>query len=311
MAKNYYGHAYAVVLTFLLTLSIAACRDEDKNRFQGYVEGEYVYVATSLAGRLDKLMVSRGQAVAANAPLFELEHENETAGVQQARAQLGDLETGKREPELDVLRDQLQQAITAGQLSATQAARDERQYKVGAVSKAQLDSSRSADTSARAHVQELRNQIKTGELPSRVEQIHAAEAALVQAEWKLSQKSANAVQAALVFDTLFVEGEWVPAGTPVVSLLPPGNIKVRFFVPEKTVGRLKAGQSAIVRCDGCAKEVPVRITYISPESEFTPPVIYSNETRSKLVFMIEARPNRVEDAPLLHPGQPVEVRVNE
>ena len=304
------GRSGKTALSCLLALSLTTCGDNDKNSFQGYIEGEYVYVATSVAGRLDKLMVSRGQTVGANTPLFILEHENETAGVQQAKAQLEDLKTGKRKEELDVLRDQLEQAITAENLSATQLTRDEKQYKVDAISKAQLDSSRSTHESAKAHVEELRNQLKTGELPSRVEQIRAAEAALAQAEWKLSQKSASAAQAALVFDTLFVEGEWVPAGTPVVSLLPPGNIKVRFFVPEEMVGRLKARQAATVHCDGCAKEVPVRITYISPESEFTPPVIYSNETRSKLVFMIEARP-KVEDAPLLHPGQPVEVHVNE
>jgi HlyD family secretion protein len=263
-----------------------------------------------VAGRLDKLMVSRGQAVEVNAPLFELEHENEAAEVQRAKAQLEDLKTGKRKEELDVLRDQLAQAITAENLSATQAVRDEKQYKVSAISKAQLDTSRSTHTGAMSHVEELRNQLRTGELPSRPEQIRAAEAALAQAEWKLSQKSASAALAALVFDTLFVEGEWVPAGTPVVSLLPPGNIKVRFFVPEETVGKLKAGQAAIVHCDGCTKDIPVLITYISPQSEFTPPVIYSNETRSKLVFMIEARP-KAGDATLLHPGQPVEVRVNE
>jgi len=299
-----------VALAFLLTLSLTSCEDDDKNRFQGYAEGEYVYVATSVAGRLDKLMVSRGQTVGANAPLFELEHENETAEVQQAKAQVEDLETGKRKPELDVLRDQLTQAVTAANLSTTQLARDEQQYKANAISKAQLDTSRSTYSSAKAHVDELRNQLKTGELPARDKQIRAAEAALAQAEWRLSQKSANAAQSALVFDTLFVEGEWVPAGTPVVSLLPPGNIKVRFFVSEETVGRLKAAQAITIHCDGCAKEVPAQINYISPESEFTPPIIYSNETRSKLVFMIEARP-KVGDAELLHPGQPVEVRVNE
>ncbi len=306
----FYGCSCKVALAFLLALSFTSCDDDNKNRFQGYAEGEYVYVATSAAGRLDKLMVSRGQTVEANAPLFELEHENEAAEVQQAKAQLGDLETGKRKPEIDVLSAQLEQAITTENLSATQVARDEKQYKIGAISKAQLDASRSAHMGARSHVVELRNQLKTGELPGRKEQIRAAVAALAQAEWKLAQKSASTAQAALVFDTLFVEGEWVPAGTPVVSLLPPGNIKVRFFVPEETVGKLKAGQNATVHCDGCGKDVPVQITYISPEPEFTPPVIYSNETRSKLVFMIEARP-KLEDATFLHPGQPVEVHVNE
>jgi len=304
------GRSFRAALTFLLALSLTSCNDDSKNRFQGYAEGEYVYVATSVAGRLDKLMVSRGQTVEANAPLFALEHENETAEVEQAKAQLGDLETGKRQPEIDVLRDQLEQAITAEHLSATQAARDEKQYTIGAISKSQLDTSRSTHKRDKDHVDESRNQLKTGQLPAREKQIRAAVAALAQAQWKLSQKSASAGQAALVFDTLFVEGEWVPAGTPVVSLLPPSNIKVRFFVPEETLGRLKTGQAVTIHCDGCAKEVPAQIAYISPEPEFTPPVIYSNETRSKLVFMIEAMP-RAEDATLLHPGQPVEVRLNE
>jgi HlyD family secretion protein len=293
-----------------MVLSLTSCNDDDKSHFQGYAEGEYVYVATSVAGRLDKLAVSRGETVASNAPLFELEHANETAEVQQAKAQLEDLQTGKRKEEIDVLQAQLEQAITAERLSATQVARDEEQHNIGAISQAQLDTSASTHNRDKEHVDELRNQLKTGELPARADQIRAAEATLAQAQWRLSQKSASAGQAALVFDTLFVPGEWVPAGTPVVSLLPPGNIKVRFFLPEKTVGALKAGQAVTIHCDGCAKDVPAQITYISPEPEFTPPVIYSNEARSKLVFMTEARP-RGEDANLLHPGQPIEVHVNE
>jgi len=100
-------------------------------------------------------------------------------------------------------------------------------------------------------------------------------------------------------------GEWVPAGSPVVSLLPPGNIKVRFFVPETVVGALKVGQQATLRCDGCGDPIPVHIDYVSNQAEYTPPVIYSRESRSKLVYMVEARPTP-EAATRLHPGQPVE-----
>ena len=77
-------------------------------------------------------------------------------------------------------------------------------------------------------------------------------------------------------------------------------------VPEAVVGSLKNGQSIQIRCDGCAAPVAAQITYVSNEAEFTPPVIYSNETRRKLVFLIEARPS-TDDAPKLRPGQPVEV----
>jgi HlyD family secretion protein len=109
-----------------------------------------------------------------------------------------------------------------------------------------------------------------------------------------------------VTDTLYVQGEWVPAGSPVVALLPPANIKVRFFVPEKILGSVKTGQAVSVRCDGCEKPISAHISYISPQAEYTPPVIYSRENRAKLVFLVEARPAPVEAAEL-HPGQPVEV----
>jgi HlyD family secretion protein len=137
-------------------------------------------------------------------------------------------------------------------------------------------------------------------------QVEAARAALSQSTWRLDQKRIAAVQAGLVVDTLYREGEWVPPGSPVVRMLPPQNVKVRFFVPEPVVGGLKLGRSVAVRCDGCPAEVPAAVSYISNEPEYTPPVIYSNETRAKLVFMIEARPT-VENAERLRPGQPVAV----
>ena len=129
---------------------------------------------------------------------------------------------------------------------------------------------------------------------------------MAQADWKLAQKARRAPQAGLVQDTFFVQGEWVPAGKPVVSLLPPGNIKVRFFVPETVVGQLHTGQGVKVSCDGCAAPIAATVSYISPKSEFTPPVIYSKESRAKLVFMIEAVPGAA-DATKLKPGQPLDV----
>ena len=103
-------------------------------------------------------------------------------------------------------------------------------------------------------------------------------------------------------------GEWVPAGNPVVQMLPPQNLKVRFFVPEAAIASLAPGRTIAIHCDGCAADVPARITYVSREAEYTPPVIYSNESRTKLVFMVEARP-ALAAAPKLQPGQPVAVRV--
>ncbi len=151
-------------------------------------------------------------------------------------------------------------------------------------------------------------------LASRPDQVAAAQATLVatqeqlaQAEWRLAQKSQRAPRAALVADTLYTAGEWVQAGAPVVSLLPPENIKLRFFVPEQRIASLKFGQQVTVSCDGCAP-LKAKITFVSPQAEYTAPLIYSKENRASLVFLVEARPEPA-DAVRLHPGQPVEIKL--
>ena len=137
-------------------------------------------------------------------------------------------------------------------------------------------------------------------------QVAAARAALEQAEWRLAQKRIEATQAGAVVDTLYRVGEWVPASSPVVRMLPPGNVKIRFFVPEAIAGELKLGQTIGIRCSGCEADLTATVSYISLEPEYTPPIIYSNDTRAKFVFMIEARPP-LESAPRLRPGLPVSV----
>lgn len=97
-----------------------------------------------------------------------------------------------------------------------------------------------------------------------------------------------------------------PAGQPVLALLPPGNIKLRFFVPEAELSGIRLGQSLAARCDGCGAPLQVRVSHIAAQAEYTPPVIYSNAQRARLVFMVEARPEPA-DAARLHPGQPVDV----
>jgi HlyD family secretion protein len=112
--------------------------------------------------------------------------------------------------------------------------------------------------------------------------------------------------AGVVTDTLFVKGEWVPAGSPVVAILPPANVKVRFFVPEPKLGAVKVGQKVSVACDACGNPLEATVSFVAPQAEFTPPVIYSKDSRAKLVFLVEARPDPA-DAARLHPGQPVDV----
>ncbi len=314
-------------LPFLLAVLSAflagtGCSGKQPPGHQGYVEGEFVHVSSSETGRLVHLSVTRGQQVQTGAPLFALESVDEAAAQRQARqqlsaaeAQLKDLRTGKRPQELDVIRAQLAQAIAEEKKSAAGLVRDEAQYKAGGISSARLDETRARAEADAARTRELSSQLEVAGLSARDEQIKAqaadaaaARAALEQAEWKLDQKAVAASGAGLVFDVMYREGEWVRAGSPVVRLLPPENIKVRFFVPETLLGALTLGKDVLLRCDGCPAAIPAKVTYISTESEYTPPIIYSNETRSKLVYMIEARPS-ADNAAVLHPGQPVEVKV--
>ena len=183
----------------------------------------------------------------------------------------------------------------------------------GAAVELDLDRARSTRDQASQRVAELEAELRTAQLGSRSDQVIAAgaevrarEAALAKAEWEWSQKRQQAPKAGLVFDTLYREGEWVAAGRPVVVLLPPQNIKVRTFVPETLLGTIQPGHPVRVSVDGISEPVSGTVSYISPKAEYTPPVIYSQESRKKLVFLVEAVfPPDI--AAGLHPGQPVDV----
>jgi HlyD family secretion protein len=312
----------AVLSAVLSALLLAACSGPEPSSFQGYAEGEYVRVAAPYAGRLESLSVQRGATVAKGAPLFALEQENEAAGrseaearLKTAQARLANLLTGRRAPELEAIAAEEAQAKAAQSLSRSQLQRQEKLFAAGFIGKEMLDQARTLAEKDAQRVKQAQAQLQTAHLPARPEEIHAAErdvdaakAALAQADWRLGQKTVAAPVAGLVQDTIFVAGEWVPAGSPVVSLLPPQNIKLRFFLPEEKLGTVKAGQAVSVSCDGCGAPIPAKISYIATGPEYTPPIIYSKDSRAKLVFLIEARTSPA-DAERLHPGQPVDVRL--
>jgi HlyD family secretion protein len=316
------NQSFASRLPVAFVLSVlAACTNEEPRSYQGYAEGEYVRVAAPFSGTLEVLAVARGDQVKAGDPLFTLEQENEAAArreaqqrLENAEAQLADLRKSKRPTEIEAVQAQLAQSEAAAQFSRSQLRRAEELVAQNFVSRDRVDEARATYDRDTQRVAELKAQLATARLAARPDEIKAAEhnvgaakAALAQAEWKLDQKSVKASVAGLVQDTFFVRGEWVNANQPVVSLLPPQNIKARFFVPERTLGALRMGQKVTLVCDGCRGPVPAIVTFISPQAEYTPPVIYSRQERAKLVFLIEARPGP-EDAIKLHPGQPVEVK---
>ncbi len=289
--------------------------------YQGYAEGEFVLVAAPAAGQLEKRFVNRGETVKPGAPLFSLEDENEKAArreaqekLNSARARLANLEASRRGPEIETVRAQHEQAVASRKLSALQLAQQQKLFADNFISRAALDAAQANDRRDAAGVLAIEAQLKTAELAigrdkevagARAD-VDAARAVLAQSDWRLAQRAMPSPASALVQDTFYSEGEWVQAGSPVVSLLPPANIKVRFFVPEAAVGGLAPGRAVTLRCDGCGAAMAATISFISHQAEYTPPVIYSRDQRTRLVFLVEAR-TAPADATRLKPGQPVDV----
>jgi len=300
---------------------LAGCGNNHSGGYQGYAEGEFVLVAAPFGGRLEKRFVNRGEEVEAGKPLFVLEQENEKAArreaeerVREAEARAADLATGRRKPEVDQTVAQEAQAKAARKLAERTLQQQKSLYEKGFASEEAFNTARANYERDIARVEEMEAGIRAARQAVGREQTiaaakaeaEAARAALAQSDWRLGQRTIAAPMKALVHDTLYSEGEWVAAGSPVVSLLPPGNVKLRFFVPETVVGALKYGQDVSASCDGCPAPIPAKITYISRQAEYTPPFIYSREQRAKLVFLVEARPAPA-DAAKLKPGQPLDV----
>jgi HlyD family secretion protein len=299
-------------------LALAGCEGNDGPYWQGYVEGEYVMLASPYAGQLKKLYVRRGEQAQAGKPLFALEQEAERAArveaeerLKAAGARLENLRVPRRAPEIEALRAQVRQAKSAAELSAANLKREEELVRIGATSRARYDEARTASERDGARVLEAEAQLRNAQMPvgrdlerkAAEGEVEAARAALTQAAWRLDQKSIAAPASGLVHETFFVEGEWVPAGRPVAALLPPGNVKARFYVPEAALSALPVGSQVEIRCDGCPAPIAARVSFVSTQAEYTPPILYSRESRAKLMFLIEAR----LDAGGLRPGQPIDV----
>lgn len=305
---------------WMLATVVVGCAPPEAPRWTGYAEGDYVYVAAPVPGTLTELATRAGRRVARGDALFTLESDAETAALAEAEARLRgaqaqarNLDSGRRAEELAVTRAQLEQARATAALAASELQRQQGLIAQGFVSPARLDEARTALAQARARVAELESALDAARLPGRPDEREAARAgagaasaARAQSAWRLKQKRQAAPVDAVVADTFFRPGEFVNAGVPVLSLLPAGAVKARFFVPEPDAATLKPGDTVTLRCDGCGAPLPARVSYVATRAEYTPPVIYSNSQRARLVFMAEAWPEKA-DAERLRPGQPLDV----
>ena len=311
-----------IILTALAAALLAGCSKNSSGNFQGYIEGEYVYLAAPLGGALTNLAVARGDSVKTGQLLFELERQSEAAALAQAeenlaqaQAQLDDLTKGKRPTEIAALTAQWQQAQANLKLASDDLTRREQLGGAHVISKEELDQANAQRDADRARVAQLAADLETAKLGGREDAVRAAQAAADsqraardKAKWAFDQKQQFAPANAFVQDTLYRQGEWVAAGNPVVVLLPPANLRVRFFVPQERLPQIKTGETVNVSFDGGKHAYAATINYISTQNEFTPPVIYNRENRAKLVYMIEAKFSPA-DAADLRPGQPVDVEL--
>lgn len=284
----------------------------------GYVEGEYVQAAPLTVARVDTLAVARGDRIVPGQVLAQVEDQDARialasaeAALHKAESDLANLEEGSRAPEIAAVEAALASARANADRTAKEAQRQEQLVKQKASSQATLDAARAAADMAAAAVLEAEARLEVAALPARPYQIEAAKAAVdvakttkSLAEWQLQQRSLTAVAPGVVTDVLRRPGEVAGPSSPVLSYLPDGAVKLRLYVPEPDLSSISVGTRLDVTCDGCGP-LSATVTYVSDHAEFTPPVIYSNEARQKLVYLVEARP---EPVVALKPGQIVEVQ---
>ncbi len=319
-----------LVLGFVL-LAVAAgaglwwwwtARRPEAVAWQGYAEADFVKIGPTQQGLVTAVHVARGDQVAAGAPLFDQDDTADRAARDQARRQaeesarqLANLQAPGRVTEIAQAEANLADAEATRDRAQADLRRVEAVVPAGGATVQARDQARADFLSASAKLRGLQAALDQMRAPSgRPEQINAqsadaaaARAAEAVAAWRLDQRHVAAPAAGVVADVLARPGETVDAGVPVISLLPPGNIFIRFFVPETLLATIHRGDRVALSCDGCPAGLAGTIGFIAPQAEYTPPVIYSDETRAKLVYMAEARlpPDR---ATLFNPGQPVTVR---
>lgn len=276
----------------------------------GYIEAENLYLAAPQAGTLASINAVEGSRVNSGQRLFTIDPATLSAQGQQAAAN----ETAARTQIASAAANAQQaDADVASASAAADKARQDLARLLGvkrddaaAVAGKDIDQARAALREANARLASAQQTAQAKRSQVEVARAQANQAAGGQREVaiKVNQLSPSAPGPARVQDVFFQQGEWVPANQPVVSLIPDNKVKVRFFVPEADVARYRPGKSVRFSCDGCTSGLSAVIRYVSSTPEFTPPVIFSRESRDKLVFMVEAYPGRPAS---LNPGLPVDV----
>lgn len=317
-----YRRFISVILAGLF-LPFLGCNESDDDSFQGYVEGEYLYLAAPQAGYLQSLNMPRGSRVTQGQTVFVVSDSPDDQALlaaesraESARRKLENLKLPKRDSEIAELEAKLNEAKAQLRLTEIALKQQEELGRRHFTPQITVDEARSAHQQAIARVVAINKQIDTyqntvgrqAEILAAAADFAAAQAETEQKQWVVTHKTVTAPTVGEISDTYYRPGEWVATGTPVASLLPDDRRRLRFFVPEPILATIKIGDRIEASCDSCAAPIRGHIDFISSDAEYTPPVIYSLGSREKLVFRIEAEPS-IEQVPQLRPGLPVDVHL--
>jgi len=310
--------SFKSVLTLTMILLISSCSREDHKQFQGYVEGENIYLASPYFGILTELKVTRGEHVNKGQLLFQLDPNPQQLNISQVQGELEqskntlvDLEKPRRLPEISAIEAQIEQANSQIQLAQIRVDRYQKLYKRQAIDKDSVDAAIAHWEQQKQLKQQYESNLALAKLGGRDDQVKAQkakinslQAKLNEAKWELAQKTVFAPASGVIFDIYYRVGEFVATQQPVVSLLTPHNIRIEFFVPLEYLSKVQVGKKISFECDGCEKNNAAVVSYISPEVEYIPPLVYARDNYSKLVFRIKAS---ISKPTLFKPGQPVMV----
>ena len=300
--------------------------------WSGYAELDYVYAAAPAGGTIDSIAVAEGDVVAGGDVLFTLDASTQQAQyaaamararaaesqIASAEATLANLRTGARPEELQVTQAALSQAEANLALAQQNFSRAQDLLAKGNVPKSQFDQAQASLDAANASVVQLKAQLAVAQLPARAGQIDAAAAGVAVAKSTAAAAAADAATAKAVLDQrtvvapepgrierlYFAVGEVAGAGVPVASLAGSEALRIKFYVSEADRPAFALGQVVSVSCDGCAAGLTATIDHFAADPQFTPPIIYSRDERSRLVFLTEAVMDQ-QNAVL--PGQPVSI----
>lgn len=289
-----------VLAACLGLLAIAGCdRRPEPGLMLGYGEARYVYVAAEDSGRIGAVLAEEGETVEPGATLFRLDPERLALNADslQADAAASDM----RARRAGVLAQALEEARAQARLARLSYERTRTLLEKGFVAQARLDADKAALDAAEAALRRAEAEQEAARL-----QTAALSSAAGLARRRVADLTVPAPQGGVIHRIYRREGEVVAAGEPLAALMVPSGMRIRFFAPQTLLAQLPPGARVALTCDACAKGLTGRVSFVASEPQYTPPVIYSQEERAKLVFLVEAIP---DDPMAIRPGLPVEVRL--